>query len=284
MAFSSEAAHRLCSLAPTVAIAGWTLRLTSAGTDQHKRDFFGVDRHPFLELVIIERGRGRAEHPQQAVAVDGPTLIIAAPDEPHRLIGDRRRRMVLTWLALAVSGVPEPGHLAARWLRGHRSVIPLPAEVAADLAALERECAAAGPAWTLAATDRLRLLLISALRQTSDDPGTAEAADEDGALVAAFLDAVRRHPALGPAEIARHLGLHQRRLTRLARRALGCSPLVAITRERLVLARHELSDPARSVAEIARRLGYADPRHFARVFRTATGESPAHWRRERYRR
>lgn len=39
----------------------------------------------------------------------------------------------------------------------------------------------------------------------------------------------------------------------------------------------ELISSARSVAEIARRLGYSDPSHFVRAFRRWTGHAPSHF-------
>lgn len=284
MPFTAAAAHRLSALAPSFSLAGWTLRLISVGTDLDKRDFFATDRHPFLEIVVIEQGRGQAESSGQHTAFAGPTLIVTAPEEPHALRGDRRRRMVLTWFGLAVSGSPEPRGLVAAWLSDHKPAITLPQSLAVELATLQGECDAAQSAWSQAAVDRLRLFIIGALRHSAGDPGYGEAADADGVQIEAFLEQVRRAPHDGPTAVAKILGIHERQLTRLVRRGLGCSPLAAITRERMTLARLYLSNPDLSVVAIAERLGYGDARHFARIFRRVTGEAPALWRQNRYRR
>ena len=55
-----------------------------------------------------------------------------------------------------------------------------------------------------------------------------------------------------------------------------------IIAERLAAARQELATTpsgAVMVSTVARRWGFADPRHFARRFREAYGTSPAEWRR-----
>lgn len=265
-------------------LGDWHLRLHHAGTDPDKREILGLHSHPFLEIVIIERGRGRDERPTGSTAVAAPAVIVAGPDDVHRLHVDRRQRMIMTWFGLTVTGTAEDDTLVGRWLAGHRPVVALSPALHHDLIALQQECADAGPGWTLAATDRLRLFVINVLRATVLDLPSSEAADADGVLIDHFLTHVRRHPALGPSEIAQALQLHERRLTRLVRRRLGCSPLAAITRERMALARLWLSQRDRSVAAVAQALGYADARHFARRFRAATGVPPAVWRQDSYRR
>jgi AraC-like DNA-binding protein len=55
-----------------------------------------------------------------------------------------------------------------------------------------------------------------------------------------------------------------------------------IIAERLAAARQELAATplgAVMVSTVARRWGFADPRHFARRFREAYGTSPVEWRR-----
>ncbi len=50
---------------------------------------------------------------------------------------------------------------------------------------------------------------------------------------------------------------------------------------RMANAERLLDNPGLSVAEVARMVGYGDPRHFSRQFRRETGKSPTHYRRAR---
>jgi AraC-like DNA-binding protein len=77
---------------------------------------------------------------------------------------------------------------------------------------------------------------------------------------------------------ARELGLSPRTLDReLARR--GTSFRLLLDDVRRELAELDLREGRRSLGEIARGLGYANPANFTRAFRRWTGQSPRGFRR-----
>lgn len=68
-------------------------------------------------------------------------------------------------------------------------------------------------------------------------------------------------------------------------RAFACSvgmpPHAYVTSRRIEAARKMLTETSKPVTEIALDVGYAEPSHFARVFRQANGVAPAAFRRQR---
>lgn len=109
------------------------------------------------------------------------------------------------------------------------------------------------------------------LRQPADGGVTAR-------VMACLADHQGRNPGL--AGVARQLGVSERSLSRyLAGEQTGYRQLLDRTRYRL--ARELLCHSAVPVADIANRLGYADPANFNRAFRRWSGQSPGDFRRNR---
>jgi AraC-like DNA-binding protein len=87
-------------------------------------------------------------------------------------------------------------------------------------------------------------------------------------------------PQLTPERIAHahHVSLRQLYKTW---QGTGCTLSQAIIRQRLVVGRQLLRDPSvasTTIAEIARRSGFADPTHFTHRFTEAFGTTPRQWR------
>src|SRR5713101_8401154 len=89
-----------------------------------------------------------------------------------------------------------------------------------------------------------------------------------------------------------HRTIHIRDLSAVARRspahfsrkfklAVGESPHAYVVRRRLEKACHLMITGVASLSEIALSVGFSDQAHLCRLFRTAFGQSPASWRRER---
>lgn len=102
------------------------------------------------------------------------------------------------------------------------------------------------------------------------------------------------HPELGralalvqasPAEdwsverLARRAGLSRTVFCERFLAVVGEPPGAWVTRWRMVVARQWLTDPRRSMGEIATGVGYASEAAFHRAFKRTVGESPARWRR-----
>lgn len=79
-------------------------------------------------------------------------------------------------------------------------------------------------------------------------------------------------------ELAEHLALTQRTLTRRFQAALGMSPLVYLQNLRIDSARALLETGKLSIEQICRYVGYADTSSFTRLFREKIGTTPGIYR------
>jgi AraC family transcriptional regulator of arabinose operon len=150
---------------------------------------------------------------------------------------------------------------------------PLFAIVTRQLDQLIAELHAGGPLAARLAQNALEaglLRLAAGVRAAHQDPRLARAT----AQFAAHLDRT-----LPLDSVARVAGCSRAQLTRLFRRDLGLSPTRWHEQQRLERARVLLATTDQGVAEIAARLGFASPFHFARRYRRHTGHPPSHGRR-----
>jgi AraC family transcriptional regulator len=81
-------------------------------------------------------------------------------------------------------------------------------------------------------------------------------------------------------QLAALAGLSKYHFHRLFKSAMGVSPLRYHTNLRMELARKLLRETKRPVVNVAIEVGYANPSHFARVFRQETGFCPGDYRRQ----
>ncbi len=81
--------------------------------------------------------------------------------------------------------------------------------------------------------------------------------------------------------LAAQAGLSKFHFDRLFKSALSVSPSRYHINLRMNLARRLLRETKKSVVEVALEVGYANPSHFAQLFRRETGLSPSDYRRQR---
>ena len=79
--------------------------------------------------------------------------------------------------------------------------------------------------------------------------------------------------------MAEHFAVSKPHLCRTAKRLLGQPLHEAWTQLKIEWARVLLAEPTLSVKQVARRVGYADPLYFSKVFRKLTGRPPSQARR-----
>jgi AraC family transcriptional regulator len=83
------------------------------------------------------------------------------------------------------------------------------------------------------------------------------------------------------AQLAAQAGVSKFHFDRLFKNAVGVSPLRHHMTLRVDEARRRLRETKKSVLAVALDVGYANPSHFAQVFRRETGLSPSDYRRQR---
>jgi AraC family transcriptional regulator len=80
--------------------------------------------------------------------------------------------------------------------------------------------------------------------------------------------------------LALECGLSVRHFTRAFRQSVGVPPHRYLLKIRIERARELLTDPRRSLLDIALACGFADQSHFTRIFRASMHMSPGSWRRQ----
>ena len=126
-------------------------------------------------------------------------------------------------------------------------------------------------AWVWQAQARLSALMgdLLTLAAEADSPLAAQV----GRLIDRDPTRVWSLPVL-----ARHLGLTVASLVRTFRAEAGESPAAWMRRRRIAHAQRLITQGL-DVAETSERLGFANPYHFSRVFKSVTGIPPSHVRR-----
>jgi AraC family transcriptional regulator len=99
--------------------------------------------------------------------------------------------------------------------------------------------------------------------------------------IARAVERLRADPCNPPslAQLAAESGLSALSFARAFRRQFGCGVGAYVRAERVEMAKRALAESSSAVSTIAAELGFADQAHLTRVFRDATGWTPAAFRR-----
>jgi two-component system response regulator YesN len=82
-------------------------------------------------------------------------------------------------------------------------------------------------------------------------------------------------------ETATHVGLSTSYFSLLFKQSFGETFIEYVTRQRMEKAKTMLADTLKSIAQIAKEVGYAERRYFTKVFMKYTGENPTDYRSKR---
>lgn len=147
--------------------------------------------------------------------------------------------------------------------------------------AIEAELTARQEGYRQAALAHLTLLLIDLARLARDVVADLRRSGEP-LLADVFAVIDRRHAEpLSLRDVARDVGMTPGHLTTLVRRRTGRTVGEWIVERRMAAARGLLAATDLPVAEVARRVGMADPGYFSRVFCRMHGAPPRTWRGRR---
>ncbi|WP_413739716.1 AraC family transcriptional regulator [Sodalis sp. RH14] len=156
--------------------------------------------------------------------------------------------------------------------------------------ALERlrlELSAIQPGGVLVAKHLAHLMLIQALRiylSTEAGRGVGWLFALADPQLAASINAIHAHPGARwtlPA-LAKIAGMSRSKFAQTFRAKTGHSPIMYLTRWRMLIACRRLTQGVDPVAVIARSLGYESESAFSTAFRRSTGYSPRNYARQQY--
>lgn len=225
-------------------------------------------------VAVCTEGAGWCQSGGVDHRVEAGQAMVIPPSLPHAYGSDEDNPWTIWWLHLA--GADVPGLLSAARVDAHRIVLYVAdmfAAISLVQTVLERLdqdetqpnlLAAAGAAWHLMA------LLAS-------DQGAAR--DQISPVVQAqrYLR-TRVGERVDVKTLAGMAGLSPSHFSALFRRALGISVGAYQTQLRMAQARHLLDTTQDPIAAVAAAVGYLDPFHFSRRFRTVHHMTPSQYR------
>jgi len=243
-----------------------------------------VERHDRASISFVRKGSfGYRTRGRYFELVAGSVLVGRAGDEyvcsHDHVCGDE-----CLSFQLAPELVEAIGDHRSIWSVG--ALPPMPelmvlAELA-DAAAARRSDVALDEAGLLLAARFVEVAGgATAARSASSDqkPAINSARDRRRAVEAALWLDDHAHEAVDLDTISRHAGLSPFHFLRLFARVLGVTPHQYLVRCRLRHAARLLTDPARSITDVAFDVGFADLSNFVRTFRRAAGVSPRAFRK-----
>ncbi|AZN42737.1 response regulator transcription factor [Paenibacillus albus] len=124
--------------------------------------------------------------------------------------------------------------------------------------------------------------LFAAIRQASDE-GVARSTDKRKHSERQMVDAKQfidryLYRDLSVEDAATHVGLSTSHFSLLFKQTFGETFIEYITRQRMETAKSLLLETPKSVAQIAKEVGYAERRYFTKVFMKYTGQIPTEYR------
>ena len=103
--------------------------------------------------------------------------------------------------------------------------------------------------------------------------------EETALSAAARILETRCHEDHSLAELSRAVHLNEFKLKRGFKERFGTTVFGFLRQKRMELARELLASESQNVIEVANRVGYSNPSHFARAFREAFGVNPSSFQR-----
>lgn len=262
-------------------------------TPRHLTRLVPWHAHAGGQLLCVFRGatayQFRSRHCPR-VEVPGGHFLVVPAGMAHRGATEVRPPCMIVQVVLGLRRARQantPFSLADwRWVR-HRleprqpSVHPFSTELQRLVAGLIR----AVPVAVAQPRDRVLLarmrlqaceLLLEAAAQVDV---TTRAAPDDLVQAATAYFQTRLDEKIRLGEAARALGVNRTRLFEQFKRVTGLTPNDYLLRARVERARELMTDPRRSVTEVALAVGMGSSQYFSTVFRRYTGQTPGGFRR-----
>jgi AraC family transcriptional activator of pobA len=253
--------------------------------------------HRFFVLNYYDRGVGEVRLPREVVRVAAGHVLLAAPGELHDTSGIAHMGGWVVEFTGDLLGAQAAGPSlvlprtdGTPWLAfaGRRFDKPAHAEVpAAERPAwaerferFEREALGAELGSHEAIRALLHLLLVDFARLLAPSKSARRPRSPLLSEVFAVIEKRYAEPKLSLAAIARAVGRSPSHVTAVLRVETGMTVLEWLSERRMAEARRRLQETDEDAAIIGERVGYLDPRYFARVFRRAHGMSARSYRQQ----
>jgi AraC-like DNA-binding protein len=249
------------------------LTLVMGGREHCNPDYVIARRgFPFYVLEYVVSGHGTVRLDARSHAL-GPGVVFAyAPTTHCEIHTDPEDPMVKYFLTFGGTGVLQRLRRCgvalgtARQLAAH-------AEVTSVLEDLVREGQRSGALAGRICAALCELLLLKIEDTSTLAPHASEPAREAFLRCKALIDAEAER--LGTLEeIAHATGVEASSVCRWFRRYQGTSPYQYLLRRKMNIAAEHLVENGGLVKEAAQRVGFADPYHFSRAFKSVHGVAP----------
>ncbi|MFG2223165.1 helix-turn-helix domain-containing protein [Streptomyces sp. NPDC048644] len=240
-------------------------------------------RHTFYEIAYVTGGSGHHVIDLARWPLRPPQLSFIVPGQVHHW---DRVRDLRGWVILFTEDflLAHPGDRYTLAKLGERPPLQVDPVAALRLTGLVREmvqeCAERADAFTSVLQAQVHILAARALRlpgASRPEPATGRQAP----VAREFTRLLARPGSAGRTvqSYADELGVSVGHLAEVVKRSTGRTPGRIIRHAQTVEAKRLLSGTRLSVAQVARRVGFADPAYFCRFFRRETGVSPGDFRR-----
>jgi AraC family L-rhamnose operon transcriptional activator RhaR len=247
-------------------------------------------RHTYFEVCWVEGGQGGFVAAGRSYPLRGGDLLFIRPGVRHQIVSGEPPGIRLSWVAFNVSPVPGSAGASAEipglfdaFTRTELALARDDGQVAAVWAALRT--AAAGPPRRGQRDELAALataLLLGLARAGAGDlpPLPAEPTDPGGRAVRHAVryihDNLDRPLRVG--ELARHVHVSPRQLSRLFAAHVGAPPAAYVERVRLDRAAALLVRTATPIKQVAAAVGYPSVAPFTRAFARRHGQPPGRFR------
>jgi AraC family transcriptional regulator, transcriptional activator of pobA len=253
--------------------------------------------HDFLVLAYFERGGGSLRVGDREWTVQAGDIYVVAPGEVVG-VGNNPSGLAQAegWaVSFPPQGLgPQAPDALLGW-RAHPLLFPFALGAATGaqrlkvpaaerrfwsecLRALDRELLERRDGYQEAVVAHLTLLLVAVSRLAADVVGDLTLKNEPLLAEVFGLIEARYQERISLSDVAAAVSLSPGHLTTVVRRKTGRTVQEWSTERRMTQARRLLVETDLTVAEVGRRVGYADPVYFGRSFRRAHATTPLRWR------
>ena len=222
---------------------------------------------PMVQVFWFVAGRGVVWVGDQEHQIDGPAILVYAPDSTHDI---RAQSDLWTWRYWTMDG-PQAYDLCCGFglSEGLYPAQSVPHDLFEDLAEAILDVSARGERYASALA--FRLLTVAAFPPQASMPPVV-------AQCIAYIDQHWQDSGLTIQHIADEIDLHRSQLTRQFTEVQGISPIQYLTGRRIQAAQGLLKRSDLSIQAVAQESGFEDPSYFSRVFRQRCGMTPLQFR------